>query len=375
MFRNDPLMCEKTILSLGACAGIINNGARAGGLIGGLAMKYAKLLQTGDTIGVCAPSSGIDESLWGRLDRAHENVRALGYDTIETVSVRRRSKCVSAAAQMRAAEFMSLYEDPKVAAIIPPWGGEFLMDMLPHLDFPRLSDFSPKWISGYSDVTTLTFALSVCCDIATVHGSNFMNMGYAGIHKSDLAAFEAMSLYEITQHSSECWGDFNSWDDISKEAYNLDKKTEWKSLSCEREHRFEGRMIGGCMDVLCKLVGTRFAPVASFLEKYRHDGFIWSLESCEMNAADIYRSLWQMRECGWFKYCKGVIYGRAAGYSDTRDFTLADALESGLGSLGVPVIYDADIGHVPPQIQIINGAYGKIDYSDGGATIWQAMRA
>ena len=102
-------------------------------------MKYAKLLQAGDTVGVCAPSSGVKESLLPRLNKAFLSVRELGYKTIETVSVRGRVKCVSADAETRAAEFMSLYENPTVAAIIPPWGGEFLMDMLPLLDFARLS--------------------------------------------------------------------------------------------------------------------------------------------------------------------------------------------------------------------------------------------
>ena len=93
-----------------------------------------------------------------------------------------------------------------------------------------------------------------------------------------------------------------------------------------------------------------------------------------MSAADIYRSLWQMRECGWFEHCNGVLYGRAAGYSDTKGFNLADALKSGLGSLKVPAIYDADIGHVPPQIQIINGAYGEIDFVGGSAVIRQTHK-
>jgi muramoyltetrapeptide carboxypeptidase LdcA involved in peptidoglycan recycling len=337
-------------------------------------MKYAKLLQTGDTIGICAPSSGANESLWGRLDKAFENVRALGYDTIETLSVRKREKCVSSDAKTRAVEFISLYENPNIAAIIPPWGGEFLMDMLPYLDFSRLFDLPPKWICGFSDITTLTFVLTVTCDIATLHGSNFMNMGYARIHKSDLIAFEAMSRRQLKQHSSEFWGCFNNWDNISKEIYNLDKKTEWKSLLGDSELRFEGRMIGGCMDVLCKLIGTHYAPILKFLEKYKKDGFIWTLESCEMSAADIYRTLWQMRECGWFQYCNGVLYGRVAGYSDTYGFTLTDALGSGFGSLGIPVIYDTDIGHLPPQIQIINGAYGRVNFENGGATVWQEMR-
>jgi muramoyltetrapeptide carboxypeptidase LdcA involved in peptidoglycan recycling len=337
-------------------------------------MKYAKLLQTGDTIGVCSPSSGVQEGLLPRLEKAFSNVRELGYDTIETASVRRCAKCISADAKTRAAEFMSLYVNPNVAAIIPPWGGEFLMDMLPCLDLSLLSELPPKWICGYSDITTLTFALTVNCDIATIHGSNFMNMGYAGIHESDLVAFEVMSKMESIQHNSDLWGKFLIWNDVTKFAYDLTEKTAWKSLDGKSHHIIEGRMIGGCLDVFCKLLGTRFAPVPAFLEKYKNDGFIWTLESCEMNAADIYRSLWQMRECGWFQYCNGVLFGRPGGYSDTGGFILTDALESGLGSLDVPVIYDADIGHIPPQIQIINGAYGKIGFENGKATIWQEMR-
>ena len=336
-------------------------------------MKYPKLLQIGDTIGICAPSSGVPDSKLPRLENASLNVRALGYNTLETLSVRRRIKCVSADAETRAAEFMSLYENSQVAAIIPPWGGEFLMDMLPYLDLAGLSKLPPKWICGYSDISTLTFVLTVCCDIASIHGSNYLNMGFLSIHESDLASFDAMSKSEITQQSAEYWGKFLSWDDITKPAYGLTEKSVWKSLDEKNSHKFGGRMIGGCMDVLCKLLGTGFAPVPEFLEKYKDDGFIWSLESCEMSAADIYRTLWQMRECGWFKYCSGILYGRTAGYSDTHDFTLTDALESGLGSLNVPVIYDADIGHVPPQMQIINGSYGEVDYVSGGAVIRQKM--
>ena len=337
-------------------------------------MKYAKLLQSGDTIGVCAPSAGVRESKLPRLDKALSNVRGLGYETIETASVRRSVKCVSADAKTRAEEFAALYENPKVAAIIPPHGGEFLMDMLPYLDFSQLAELPPKWICGYSDISTLTFAVTLCCDIATVHGSNFMNMGYAAIHESDLAAFEAMSNPSIAQRNSDCCGKYASWDDSAKFAYELTEKTEWKALDGKNHHKFEGRMIGGCLDVLCKLLGTRFAPVEMFLEKYKSDGFVWTLESAEMNAADIYRSLWQMRECGWFKYCSGVLFGRPDGYSDARDFALADALQGGLGTLCIPVIYDADIGHIPPQMQIINGAYGKIDFYDGNATVHQQMK-
>jgi muramoyltetrapeptide carboxypeptidase LdcA involved in peptidoglycan recycling len=128
------------------------------------------------------------------------------------------------------------------------------------------------------------------------------------------------------------------------------------------------------MDTLCKLLGTRFAQVEAFLRKYKQHGFIWTLESCEMAAPDIYRTLWQMRECGWFTYCSGIIVGRPDGYEDKRGFSLRDALQQGLGGLNVPVIYDADIGHIPPQLQSVNGALGKVEYSSGKAVVRQEAR-
>ncbi len=333
---------------------------------------YPNLLKYGDVIGVCAPSSGVPESLFPRLDKAKLNVGKLGYSVLESASVRKNQKCVSADAKTRAAEFMRLYEDPSVAAIIPPWGGEFLMDMLEHIDFERLSALQPKWVCGYSDISTLTFVLTVNGNMGTVHGSNFMNLGYAKIHESDGRLFDVLSSTETTQRSAPFWGVYEG-PDIEGAIYNLDKPSRWKALNGNAKFDFSGRMIGGCMDTLGKILGTRFASVEHFIERYKSDGFVWTLESCEMQASDIYRTLWQMRECGWFQHCNGVIYGRADGYSDSQDFTLVDALTQGLGGLNIPVIFDADIGHIPPQMQIVNGAYGHILFEDGAASVTQRL--
>lgn len=334
-------------------------------------MRYPAPLRPGDTIAVCAPSAGIAPHLHARLDNAIENVKKLGYPCIETASTHTRIRCVSGDAPTRAAEFMSVYEKPEVAAILPPWGGEFAMDLLPQLDFGRLRQLPPKWLCGYSDITTLSFALTVGCDMATIHGANLMNMGFAYIDPSDMAAFAAMSQTELVQQSPEYYGKHTSFTDISAVPYKLDQPSVWKSLDGKNQHAFSGRMIGGCLDVLNSLIGTRFADVNGFIDKYRVDGFIWTLESCEMASADIYRTLWHMRECGWFDACRGILIGRPDGYSDTTDFTLIDALRESFACLNVPVLYDVDIGHIPAQIQIVNGAVGEIVYKDGRAVVTQ----
>jgi muramoyltetrapeptide carboxypeptidase LdcA involved in peptidoglycan recycling len=331
---------------------------------------YPDLLKQNDLIGICAPSSGVPEELWNRLDLAITNVEKLGYRTTETDSVRKNSKCVSADAPTRAKEFMELFTREDVKVILPPWGGEFLMDMLPCLDSELIRKSKPKWVVGYSDTATLTFVLTVLCDIATVHGSNLMNMSFQEVYKCDRRMFEIISNKESYQINSEKFGGFTqTFDD-----YVLDQVTEFKLLKEQRKEQttaFGGRVIGGCLDTLCKLLGTTYAPVNDFLEKYKDDGFIWTLESCEMSAGDIYRTLWQMKECGWFRYCNGCVFGRVDGYTDTKDFTFVDAYEEVFDS--IPVIYDADIGHVPPQMQLVNGAYASVEFDGGKFSILQKM--
>ena len=335
-------------------------------------MKYPKNLQKGDLVGICAPSSGISGDLLSiRMDNAIRNIKTLGYDIIETRSVRNDKKCVSADSKTRADEFMELYENTNVALILPPWGGEFLMDILPHLDFNKLANLPPKWVCGYSDMSMLTFSMTLKSNIATVHGSNLMNMGFNRIHEADLRMFDVISNIESTQLSWDAWGGFTSWEDFSGDVYTLDKPSLWKSLQGINHISFSGMMIGGCMDTLCKLLGTRFAPVSDFLDRYKDYGFIWTLESAEMASPDIYRTFWQMNENGWFKYCNGIIFGRPDGYGDKRDFGLVDALMQGLGDLNFPVIYDADIGHIPPQMQIINGSVGNVEFVNGKVTVHQ----
>lgn len=79
----------------------------------------------------------------------------------------------------------------------------------------------------------------------------------------------------------------------------------------------EGRLIGGCLDCLNNIVGTRFDKVSdSFVSKYKQDGFIWFLEACALNVMDMRRSLWHLKEAGWFQYVKGFLIGRPARYDE-----------------------------------------------------------
>ena len=340
-------------------------------------IKYPEPFKKGDTIGITAPSSGVTGLFVQKLEYGIKQMVERGYPCIETPLVRNQCKAASGSGEQRAAEFMGLYMDPLVKAIIPPWGGELLIDVLPYLDFDTMKELPPKWIMGFSDTSTLLFAMTLKLNIATAHGPNFMDFSNHSPHESALAALAILATEAGESFEQQSLASYQKdWLPLTETdfpAYHLTEKVEWKALGDEKEAKFEGRLLGGCMDVLCKLIGTPYAPVVEYIEQFREEGIVWYLESCGMDATDIYRTLWQMKQCGWFKNCRGVLYGRVEGYEDAEDLTYVDALQAAFGELNIPVLFDADIGHMPPQLTFINGAQVKVHFKEGRASIQQSF--
>lgn len=125
-------------------------------------IRYPRPLASGDIIGVAAPSSGVDESLHHYLNESKRNMERLGFHVQESRWLRQNIKCVSSSKENRAEELNTFFHDPAIKAIIPPWGGEFLMDILPLLDWEALRSLPPKWVLGYSDITVPFYSPIPC---------------------------------------------------------------------------------------------------------------------------------------------------------------------------------------------------------------------
>lgn len=46
-----------------------------------------------------------------------------------------------------------------------------------------------------------------------------------------------------------------------------------------------------------------------------------------------------------------------------------DALGDIFDEMGIPVFYEVDIGHVPPQLILVNGAVGEVIVEEGRGTL------
>ena len=150
-----------------------------------------------------------------------------------------------------------------------------------------------------------------------------------------------------------------------KATYNLTKEVEWKNITGEKEISIKGRSIGGCFDVLACLIGTKYDNVRNYIEKYKTDGIIWFLECYEMTSPEVTRKLWQMKNAGYFEHTEGIIFGRPLYLREDYEISFEEAVQDAIKDLKIPIICGADIGHVPPQLAIVNGAILEITSKNG----------
>lgn len=319
-------------------------------------MIFPNFIKKNDVIGVTAPSDGNRKEVdFKRLILAEEALQKRGYKVRLTENVKTSENGRSSSAPERGRQLLSLIEDPEVTAITLAKGGDFLMEMLPETDFEKIRQ-NPKWLQGFSDSTGLLFTVTTCCDIATIYGNHFNEFAMEPWHMTQQYNMDLLEGNFPIQKSFDFYED-DFYDKITgKEPYQKDKEVCWQGT--EQDLEITGRMLGGCLDVLLNLVGTRFDNVRAFNQRYGKDGILWFLESFDLNSECLIRGLWQLKEAGWFDSAVGFVFGRPCMYDSAYGFSYQEAVMSVLKQLHLPVIFNADVGHKAPQFSVVNGAVG-----------------
>ena len=337
-------------------------------------MRFPKNLSKGDIIAVTAVSDGVSDELdVKRFSNGKKNLEEKGYQVIFTDNVFKvADKGRSSDGLTRGKEFNALLDETQVSTIISAKGGNFLNEMLGYVDFEKFAN-NPKWFQGYSDNTGLIHTLTTKYDIASVYAGNFGDFGMEYWHESIENNLSLLEGKKVVQKSFEKYQDGFLDRVTGLEGYNEDAnvllKLDSKTIKNGDETTFTGRLIGGCLDVLLFLQGTKYDGTLEFINKYKEDGIIWYLESFDISGENLMMFLWQLNEIGWFKYTKGFLFGRPLFYKDYTDTSYEEAVMYGIGNCDVPVIFDCNFGHKPPRHTIINGAMAKITYRVGKGRI------
>lgn len=371
-------------------------------------MRYPEFLQQNGTIAFVAPSFGCaTEPYKSGFLRAQENWKKQGFQLeLGPNCYVEQGVGISNAPDQCGEELTEYYCRETNDCIISCGGGELMCEILDYVDFDKIRKAAPKWYMGYSDNTNMTFLLTTLCDTASIYGPCASSYGMEPLHQSLEDAMLLLQGRKLTMQGYDMWEKESVKDEEQPYApYNLtettvikyimpDGRTNIESLSAvtgsngaktagaERPQQngaaanggtageapidFSGRLLGGCMDCLVNLLGTKYDQVTEFTEKYKEDGILWFLEACDLNLMGIRRAMWQMDHAGWFKHCSGFLIGRPLNGMGVEEFGIDhyQAAYEMLRKYNVPVIMDVDIGHLSPMMPLISGAMARV-VSDG----------
>ena len=328
-------------------------------------MRYPKAIKAGDSLGLIAPSFGCNiEPYHSALKAAITKFEAMGYRVILGENAFAGAGVgISNTPEACGAELNAMFARPEVGAVLSCGGGELMCEVVPYMDFDAIAAAPPKWFMGYSDNTNFTFLSATLADTAAVYGPCAPSFGMDPWHRSLEDAFGL-----LTGGSRSLKG-YGRWERESLRdeehpcvPYNLDSVTEYRLFGDSGgEARMSGRLLGGCLDLMRVLLGTRFDRVSAFCERYREDGILWFLESCDLTVFDIRRTLWSMREAGWLDTARGFLFGRPLHWKEeVLGLDQYAAVIEPLRGLNVPIVMDADLGHLPPALPLVTGALAEL---------------
>lgn len=327
-------------------------------------IRRPEFLSKNGTIGFVAPAFGCNiEPYRSGFMAAQETFRSLGHDCKLGPNCYEGSGIgISNTPEKCGEEINTFFADPEPGLLLSCGGGELMCEVLDHIDFEKLAVEKPKWFLGYSDNTNLTFLLTTLCDTMSMYGPCAPAFGMEPWHPALQDAYDILTGKRDWVEGYPLWEKESLKDEEHPlEPYHVTEPRILKKVPGEERITVRGRLLGGCLDCLGNLVGTKYDHVAAFADRYQEDGIVWYLEACDLGPLSIRRALWQLSHADWFRHVRGFLIGRPLCFG-SEEFGLDpyQAVTGILDSYGVPIIMDADIGHLPPMMPMVNGAMTEV---------------
>lgn len=341
-------------------------------------MRYPGFLKENGTIGFVAPSCGCGiEPYKTEFELAQKKFKSMGYQLqLGPNCYESKGIGISNTPEKCGEELTEYYVRTDNDVIISCGGGELMCETMDYVDVHAVKSAPPKWYMGYSDNTNMTFLLTTICDTASVYGPCVSSFHMEPWHPALSDAFHILTGANAKANEdgdiSITVSNYDGWERESLKSaenpivtYNITEAFQMKTFLGDKEvsgkEEFEGRLLGGCVDCLINMIGTKYDNVKTFNEKYKEDGVVWFLECCDLNVMSIRRALWEMDHAGWFETAKGFMFGRPLCYGqEIMGLNAYSAVTGILGKYQVPILFDVDLGHLPPMMPIITGSYGKV---------------
>jgi muramoyltetrapeptide carboxypeptidase len=288
--------------------------------------KYSKPLKKppglvpGDTIGVAAPASPFDHTVF---EKGLLVLESLGFDLFVPDEIFQHDGYLAGSDQTRADQLLRLMTDPQIKGIIAARGGFGSMKLLPLLDYDIIAPV-PKVFIGFSDITALLFNWVEKCGWVVFHGPTVTTLGNADPESIDGLRLAVMGNRPVTL--------------VSK------GNTIIPGIAA-------GPIMAGNLTTLCHLVGTPYMPNLK--------GCILLIEERGEVPYRIDRMLTHMKMAGSLDQLAGLALGSFTECGAL--FTIENLVSKLFHDQGIPILSGFEVGHDQRNLTLPIGLDATLD--------------
>ena len=290
-------------------------------------------LKAGDKVALISPSYFTSME---NVTKAADVLRSWGLEPVIGPNVGKQfvGKYAGTVAE-RVSDIRWALSDPSVKAIVCNRGGYGSIQMINDLTLRELAT-SPKWIVGFSDITTF-HGLWQNAGVMSIHGTMCSFLAKDGTDDTSTLMRDLLMgkvpRYELPAHPQNITG------------------------------RAKGVLVGGNLCTFAPNLGSQADATA-------HPGIILFIEEVEESMHNIDRQFEILAMNGVLSRCRGVILGEFTDCNQEFTYDSVEAmLYEYLKKYNIPVLCGFPAGHGDINLPLVMGAPVMLDVRSDGATL------
>jgi len=330
-------------------------------------MIKPKKLKIGSRIAIISPSNGLPFLFPDIYELGLKNLQEImSLEIVEMRTARMSPKELYNNPKLRAKDINAAFADDNIDGIITTIGGNESVRILKYLDTDIITS-NPKFIMGFSDATTFLSYLN-SLGMVTFYGPSVM-AGFAQINYLDLSFTQHIkdilfnrkipykyTFYKEWTNGYKDWNNKNTLGQCAQFNYNPG------FVILQIGKKIQGRLWGGCMEILENLKSTQYWPSESFW-----DNRILFFETSEDKPSpkQVEYMLRNYGTQGILNRVSAVVFGRPKDYSleeknEVNEIILR-VIRDECKNKDIPIIVNMDFGHTDPKIILPLGCLISID--------------
>lgn len=321
-------------------------------------LTLPRKLNRGDKVAVISASWGGPGAFPYRYQLGKERIESIfGLSVIEAPHALCEPEWIYHNPKARADDLMQAFIDPTIKGIFSSIGGDDSIRLMPYIDFNTIRQ-NPKIVLGYSD-STVMHLVCLKAGLATFYGTSVMTGFSENVKMHDYTVngikrslFRTEPIGKIPMAIEGWTKEHLDWAELSNQ--NVQRKMnpalKWEFIGCT-EKIVQGRLLGGCVEVLQFLNGTEIWPAIDVW-----DGSVLFLETSEegMSPINLKRFLRNLAAQGILAKINGILFSKPGGshvlsiqFNDYGQAILEVFEEYEIPT--VPVVTNMDFGHSDPM--------------------------